>query len=183
MIVNKNNTDKFRIRKAIQVDIPVVVDFLVRLALHVEGKTPHTLRKKEQNRLMSMLSSSLLDPNKLLVVAEAANHRLVGTGYLYVWRSQGIWKQTREISFKSGIIDNVWVEPDFRKRGVFSAILLELLAFAESHDIEELIIEYAASNKEAEATWSRMGFKPTGIRAAAFTTDVQNALEKQRPNP
>lgn len=180
MVVGRDNPDKFRIRKAVQTDLPVLVDFLARLALHVAGKPPHTLKKAERNRLTAALRSSLSDPGKLLVVAETDDARLVGMGYLYVWRDQGIWEQIGDIEYKSGIIDDVWVEPDFRKLGVSSAILRELVAFAESHAIDELILEYAASNKEAAATWSKLGFKPTGIRAAAFTADVQEALTKRR---
>lgn len=181
MTVNKDSAAKFTIRKAVQDDLPVLVDFLAKLALHVAGEPPHTtLKKAERSRLMTVLRSSLSDPNKLLIVAEAGNARLVGMGYLYVWRNQGIWEQAEEVEFKSGIIDDVWVEPDFRKLGVFSAILRELVAFAESHDIDELILEYAVSNEEAAATWTKLGFKPTGIRAAAFTTVVQDALAKRR---
>jgi len=113
-------------------------------------------------------------------IFRAADARLVGMGYLYVWHNQGIWEQVEEVEFKSGIIDDVWVEPDFRKLGVFSAILKELLAFAECHDIDELILEYAVSNEEAAATWTKLGFKPTGVRAAAFTSVVQDALAKRR---
>ncbi len=180
MVVNSDNAGKFTIREAVQADLPVLVDFLAKLALHVAGAPPHTLKKEERNRLMAVLRSSLSDPNKLLVVAEATNARLVGMGYLYVWRNQGIWEQAGEVEFKSGIIDDVWVEPDFRKLGVFSAILRELVAFAESHDIEELVLEYAVSNKEAAATWTKLGFKPTGVRAATFTSVVKDALAKRR---
>lgn len=181
MLVNKDNVDtRFTIRKAAQADLPVLVEFLAKLALHVAGQTPKTLKKEEHKRLMAVLNSSLSDSNKLLVVAEASNGKLVGMGYIYVWRNEGIWEQAGEVEVKSGIIDDVWVEPDFRKLGVFSAILRELLAFAESHDIHELILEYATSNKEAAATWTKLGFKPTGVRAAAFTSVVLDALAKRR---
>jgi len=179
MVLKKYNTDKIRIRKALQKDLPVIVDFLARLALHVAGESSHTLRKKEKKRLMSVLRSTLSDQNKLIVVAEV-NTKLVGMGSLFACFSQSIWEQTRDIEFKSGIIDDVWVEPDFRKIGVFSAILRELVAFAENHNIEELIIEYAVSNKEAAETWTRMGFNPTGVRAAAFTSVVQKTMAKQQ---
>ena len=180
MVITRDNAGNFRIRKAVQADLPVLVDFLARLALHVAGEPPHTLKKEERKRLMATLRSSLSDPGKLLVVAEAGDARLVGMGYLYVWRNQGIWEQSGDIECKSGIIDDVWVEPDFRKLGIFSAILRELLAFAKSHAINELILEYSTSNKEAAATWKKLGFQPTGVRAAAFTSVVQEALEKRR---
>ncbi|MFX4227947.1 MAG: N-acetyltransferase family protein [Porticoccaceae bacterium] len=180
MPATKGNTDRFKIRKATQTDLPVLVGFLAKLALHVAGEPPRTLKEEEQKRLMAVLRSALSDSNKLLVVAEAPNTGLVGMGYIYVWRNQGIWEQAGDVEFKSGIIDDVWVEPDFRKLGVFSAILRELVSFAESHDIHELILEYAISNKEAAATWTKLGFKPTGVRAAAFTKTVQDALAKRR---
>lgn len=180
MVVTMGNSDNFVIRKAMQADVPMLVEFLARLALHVVGTSSHTLKKKERNRLMATLQSSLSDPDKLLVVAETDDARLVGMGYLYVLRNQGIWEQSGDVEFKSGIIDDVWVEPDFRKLGIFSAILRELLAFAKSHAINELILEYSTSNKEAAATWKKLGFQPTGVRAAAFTSVVQEALEKRR---
>ena len=180
MTINKDNALKFTIRKAVQADLPVLVNFLAKLALHVAGEPPHsTLKKAERSRLMAVLDSSLADPNKLLIVAETSHAQLVGMGYLYVWRHQGIWEQAGEVELNSGIIDDVWVEPDFRKLGIFSAILKELVAFAESHDIDELVLEYAVSNKEAAATWTKLGFKPTGIRAAAFTHVVRDALAKR----
>lgn len=175
----KSDLDNITIRAACENDLSVLVDFLARLALHVAGAPPHTLKKQERKRLMTALRSSLSDPAKLIVVAEAGNARLVGMGYIYVWRSQGIWEQAGDIEFKSGIIDDVWVEPDFRKLGIFSAILRELVAFAQNHNIGELVLEYAASNKEAAAVWTRLGFRPTGIRAAAFTSVVQEALAKR----
>ncbi|WP_305907275.1 GNAT family N-acetyltransferase [Methylomarinum sp. Ch1-1] len=180
MVPSKQNTGKFSIRKATETDLPVLVDFLAKLALHVAGAPPHTLKIEERERLMDALRSSLSDPDKLIVVAESTSTRLVGMGYLYAWRNQGIWEQAGDVELKSGIIDDVWVEPDFRKIGVFSAILRELVAFAESHDIDELVLEYAVSNQEAAATWTRLGFKPTGVRAAAFTTNVRNALAKRQ---
>lgn len=179
MGAGKTNVSNIKIRAACEDDLPVLVDFLARLALHVAGAPPHTLKEKESRRLLAALQTSLSDKAKRIVVAEANNGRLVGMGYIYVWRSQGIWEQAGDVEFKSGIIDDVWVEPDFRKLGVFRAILHELVAFAESHNIAELVLEYAASNKEAAAVWARLGFKPTGIRAAAFTAVVQEALAKR----
>jgi ribosomal protein S18 acetylase RimI-like enzyme len=182
MVPSKQNTDKFRIRNATETDLPVLVDFLAKLALHVAGTSPYTLKTEERERLMNALRASLSEPDKLIVVAELTSTRLVGMGYLYAWRNQGIWEQAGDVELKSGIIDDVWVEPDFRKIGVFSAILRELVAFAESHVIDVLVLEYAVSNKEAAATWTRLGFKPTGVHAAAFTTNVRNALAKRQKN-
>jgi ribosomal protein S18 acetylase RimI-like enzyme len=168
----------FVIREATEEDLPVLVDFLARLALHVSGAAPQVLKEKEQQRLMNVLRSAMDTSSKQVLVADDARAGPVGMGYIYVWRSQGIWQQAEEVEFRSGVIDDVWVEPEFRSRGVFKALLRKLVAFAESHHAHELILEYSASNRQAKAAWTKMGFKTTGVRAAAFTSTVKAALEQ-----
>lgn len=163
-------------REAREEDLPVLVEFLAKLALHVSGAPPQNLKQKEHKRLLEVLRSSLADPHKLLAVAENPDAGLVGMGFVYLWRSQGIWEQAEAVEFRSGIIDDVWVEPVFRNLGIFRGLLRELVAFAESLNVYELILEYAASNEEARAAWTKLGFKTTGIRAAAFTSTVKSAL-------
>jgi len=70
----------------------------------------------------------------------------------------------------------VWVEPEYRSLGIFKALLRALVTFAENHHVYELILEYAASNEQAKAAWTKLGFKTTGVRAAAFTSTVKQAL-------
>ncbi len=172
----KYNRGDVVIRKAEEGDLPVLVDFLVKLALHVAGPPSQKLKKKERKRLLDFLAEALADKDKLVVVADIPDTGLVGMAYIYIWRSQGIWERASDHELKSGIIDDIWVEPAFRKLGIFSAMLRELLSFADSRDVPELILEYAVSNKEAEATWNKLGFQVTGVRAAAFTSTVKQKL-------
>ncbi len=69
------------------------------------------------------------------------------------------------------------VELEFRRRGVFRALLHGILAVAERHNAHELILEYSASNKQLKAAWTWLGFKTTGVRASAFTSTAKAALE------
>lgn len=170
----------FTIRGAQEEDLPEMVGFLAKLALHVSGAPPHDLKESEHKRLLRTLHASLDDPNKRLIVAESKRAGLVGMGYVYVWRSQGIWEQSESIEFKSGVIDDIWVEPEFRKLGIFKALLRDLVGFAEQHHASELILEYSASNIEAKAAWTKLGFKTTGVRAAAFTSVVKQALAESK---
>lgn len=176
MVSKKKNAKKYLIREAEERDLPVMVDFLAKLALHVAGAPPQSLKADEQERLLAVLHSSLTDTSRQLVVAEVPGAGLVGMGYVYLLRNHGIWEESRHVEFSSGVIDDVWVEPEFRKLGIFPDLLRKLVAFAESHGAYELILEYSASNKEAKAAWSRLGFKTIGVRAAALTSSVQEAL-------
>jgi ribosomal protein S18 acetylase RimI-like enzyme len=176
MAIKKASKAAFILREAREDDLPVLVEFLAKLALHVSGAPPQNLKQSEHQRLLKVLHSSLGDDNKLLTVAENPDAGIIGMGYIYVWHSQGIWEQAEALVYRSGIIDDVWVEPGFRKLGIFRALLQELVRFAESHHVHELILEYAESNKEAKAAWTKLGFKTTGVRAAAFTSAVKEAL-------
>ncbi|TGN41686.1 GNAT family N-acetyltransferase [Marinobacter confluentis] len=179
-MVKKPRGKKYLIRDATEEDLPVMVDFLAKLALHVANAAPQNLKPDESRRLVTVMRSSLTAPDKLLVVAEVPGAGLVGMGYIYVMSSQGIWEQTSHVEFRSGFIDDVWVEPEFRKLGIFPDLLRRLVAFAESRHAYELVLEYSASNKEAKAAWTRLGFKTVGVRAAAFTSAVQEALANRR---
>lgn len=179
-MVRKQAHKGFFIREAQEDDLPEMVGFLAKLALHVAGAPPHELKASEHKRLIRTLHSSLDDPNRRLIVAECKNAGLVGMGYVYVWRSQGIWEQSEPVEFKSGVIDDIWVEPEFRNRGIFKALLRDLVDFAEQHHAAELILEYSATNKEAKAAWTKLGFKTTGVRAAAFTSAVKQALAESK---
>lgn len=172
----ENHMTPFTIRQAVAADLPTLVDFLARLALHVSGAPPTPLKKQEHQRLLAALSDSLVDEDKRILVADVPDVGVVGMGYIFVWRNQGIWEQAEYVEHKSAMIDDVWVEPDFRKRGLFSAILKQLVGFAEKKGAQDLVVEYSLTNKEAAAAWTKLGFEPTGVRAAAFTVAVQNAL-------
>jgi ribosomal protein S18 acetylase RimI-like enzyme len=169
----------FTFRKAEVTDVPALVDFLAKLALHVSGGPLRTLKQCESKRLQDALKDTIADEDKLMVVADSPASGPVGMGYIHVWRSSDIWEQAGEVEYKSGVIDDVWVEPDYRGMGIFTAMLRKLVAFAEARGAQELILEYSTTNKEAEAAWSKLGFNPTGVRAAAFTTNVNKALQKK----
>ncbi len=179
MASKKKSAKRYLIREAVEDDFPVLVEFLAKLALHVSGELPQSLTEQERDRLLAVLRSSLAEANKTIMVAEVPEAGLVGMGYIYISSDQGIWEQTSHVEFRSGIIDDVWVEPQFRKLGIFPDLLRKLVAFAESRGAYELVLEYSASNKEAKAAWTRLGFKPMGVRAAAFTSSVQDALNNR----
>ena len=176
-MVSKQGTAKgYLIREAVEEDLSVLVGFLAKLALHVAGAPAHTLTDEERERLLAVLRVSLTDDNRQIMVAEVPGVGLVGMGYIYTVRSQGIWEQTRHVEYRSAFIDDVWVEPEYRKLGIFPDLLRKLVSFAESRGAYELVLEYSESNREAKAAWTRLGFKTVGVRAAAFTSSVQEAL-------
>ncbi|MEX2320095.1 MAG: GNAT family N-acetyltransferase, partial [Saccharospirillum sp.] len=124
-----------------------------------------------------LLDDTLASPDKRIVVAEQPGEGLVGMGDVTVWSSQSIWEQATVSEYRSAILDDIWVEPEFRKAGIFKALLRSLVDFADQRGAHDLMLEYSSSNKEAKSAWTRLGFKTTGVRAAAFTHKVKDALK------
>ncbi|WP_019895835.1 GNAT family N-acetyltransferase [Hydrogenovibrio halophilus] len=178
MTTKDTQIEKLTIRPARKADFPILVDFLAKLALHVADSPPLTLREEERKHLQDNLADALVNDDKLLIVAELSKSGVVGMGYIHILRSQGLWEQDGDQELQTAVIDDTWVEPAFRQQGIFGAILCKLISFAEDRGLQDLILEYAASNKEAKATWTRLGFETTGVRAAASTATVKKKLAK-----
>jgi ribosomal protein S18 acetylase RimI-like enzyme len=167
---------QFTVREAADGDVPVLVDFLVELGLHVSGTQRQTLTQQAEERLQAFLRDYIHDKEKHMVVACSEDGRVVGMGNIQIWRSPNLWEEAEDPDLKSGFIDDLWVEQDWRRQGIMNLMLNELVAFAEVHGIEELVLEYSLSNKEAAGAWERLGFNPTGVRAAAWTRNVRQKL-------
>lgn len=178
---------RFQVREAIADDVPALVAFLVKLDAHVAGVRPEDLALTEagERQLRGRIESFIDEPGKHLVVACAPGGRPAAMGDIHIWHYADIWLNPERRGLKSGFIDDLWVEPEFRRTGVARLIITALLEFAAAEGIEELILEYAHHNRQAGALWRRLGFKPTGIRAAAHLSEVRARLSeetKKRPS-
>lgn len=171
-------SEKFTIREATDDDIPIMVDFLVDLGLHVSGAERQTLKQEANERLQLFLKDYIDDTEKLLLVACTSSGEAVGMGNIQIWHSPNLWEEAEDLNLKTGFIDDLWVEPAYRGQGIMPQLLEELLEFADQHEIEELVLEYAITNKEAANAWKRLGFSPTGVRAAASTSLVRQKLAR-----
>jgi len=53
----------------------------------------------------------------------------------------------------------VWIEPNYRRKGLGSNLVYGPLEFFKLKIIVAIILEYAKCNVEAEAIWERFGIK------------------------
>ncbi len=59
---------------------------------------------------------------------------------------------------KSGRIDDIWVDPEHRRKGLCTCLISHLVKFFASAGISSLTLEYVEGNHEAEQTWTKFGF-------------------------
>lgn len=170
---------KITITEAEEADIPQVIELLFRLDAHVSGAPREVLRMttEGETELEKRFRSFINNPYKLLLVARHARAGIIGMGDIALWKHAEVWETPERTGQWYAVIDDVWVEPDFRRQGLTRRMVLELVAFAHRHSVESVQLEYSASNQEAAETWARLGFRPVGIRAEATATEVLNRLD------
>jgi ribosomal protein S18 acetylase RimI-like enzyme len=159
--------------------VPRLAELLIRMDAHVAGAPREVLRPTAagQRDIESRIEGLIDNPHVRFVVATVRGGRIVAMGNLQVWHYPDFWENPERRGRFVGVIDDVWVEPTHRRRGINRRIVQKLLEFAASRGFQELILEYASSNREAEAAWTRLGFSPVGVRASATPAAVRAALE------
>ena len=80
----------------------------------------------------------------------------------------------------TGLVDDVWVEPAHRGRGLAKALLGEVVAFFGRHRVETVVLDYVVGNHEAERLWRGLGFTPVQVGADARLGDLAAALGRRR---
>ena len=96
-------------------------------------------------------------------VAEAPGETICG--YM------GIWHILDE-----GHITNVAVRPEYRGRGIASAIIRTLLEFTEEEGIRDFTLEVRESNPPARNLYEKYGFTVEGVRKGYYRDNKENAL-------
>ena len=74
-----------------------------------------------------------------------------------------------------GYVCNVAVSPDFRRRGVASALIQAQINYAAEHGIQELSLEVRSSNTPARTLYEKMGFVHLGTRPHFYRDPEEDA--------
>lgn len=75
-----------------------------------------------------------------------------------------------------GHITNVGVDPERRREGIATRLLVELARRALAEGAEALTLEVRASNEAAQALYRRFGFVPAGVRKNYYSDSNEDAL-------
>lgn len=83
----------------------------------------------------------------------------------------GFWRVIDE-----GDITNIAVAPDYRRKGIASALLERAIREAHSFGLALLTLEVRKSNAPAQALYKAFGFKPIGERKNYYHSPQENAV-------
>ena len=104
-----------------------------------------------------------------LLVAETSSGEPVGMLTVRVLESSNITPS------RLGRIDDAWVEPDHRRRGVMRRLIQSALDFIESHDARHVMLDYSIQNTISAEAWGKLGFRPALVIAQATVKQVRQA--------
>jgi ribosomal-protein-alanine N-acetyltransferase len=78
-------------------------------------------------------------------------------------------------------VEGLFVELDFRRQGVGSALIIACMAWAAKAGALRVRLEVRSSNTAAHALYRRHGFSTAGVRRAYYSAPVEDALVLQAP--
>jgi ribosomal protein S18 acetylase RimI-like enzyme len=144
--------DQINVRDAVRDDLPRLVEFNLSIALDTEGK------QLDKEVLTCGMNALFDDPNRgFYMVAEVAG-RVVGSLMVTTewsdWRDGDFWW-----------LQSVYVDPEFRRNGVFRAMYTEAKQRAQNTSRVcgcRLYVE--RDNAAAQATYVRLGFAETNYK-------------------
>lgn len=83
----------------------------------------------------------------------------------------GVW-----IILGEGDITNIAVSPKYRKQGIGSKLLVNLLEVCKSNNCEDITLEVRASNIPAQGLYKNFGFKEEGLRKKYYSDNGEDAV-------
>lgn len=138
------------IRDAQPSDMPLIVEFNLRLAEESEGK------RLDQSVLTRGVQRALASPEMCRYFMAEVNGEVVGqtmiTFELTDWRDGVLWW-----------LQSVYVRPEYRKLGVFKALFRHIATLAkETADVRGLRLYVEQGNARAQRVYEQMGMQPGG---------------------
>lgn len=165
---------EYLIREAEPGDVSELVRMRRALQEHISRANPHLFGKSDTAaaELTGKYVTAMADANAtVLVTHNPSTKRIVGMGVGTIVRREDLDPAI------FGKIDDVWVDPDLRCRGICRRILAGLLEFFHCANIEHLVLDYVIGSIESERTWHRLGFHPVITKATAKLDEVRKSLD------
>lgn len=154
---------EYTIRPATGTDCETLAILRRKLQDVLEQECPALWRMTDARKkaLPEFYEQCIADAGVQVLVAEAPDTdaaRIVGTAV-------GRLERGRDVA-QYGSIEDVWVEPEYRGRGICRALVVQLTEFFRTHGVQKLTVGFTYGGTAAEL-WQRLGFTPAVVIANA----------------
>jgi GNAT superfamily N-acetyltransferase len=163
-----------QVRTARFEDVEKLASMRLALQQHMRASNPRLLTMSHQAiiNLDKQYCLHMENPMRRVVVAEDCNGTLIGMAMGTIADRDDLEPP------RCGRIDDVWVEPDWRRQGLAKQLLDKVLAFFENNAVSTLVLDYSIGNIDAECTWKALGFEPILTVAVATPYELRRRLQR-----
>lgn len=138
------------IRKA-KIEDAKSLNWLLTLLIRDEEKYDKTINKDFV--VTNMYENYIQDPSRFLYLAEEDNEIV---GYLY-----GYIKEDITIADKKSFLDALYVEEDYRKKGIANSLIEEFKNWSKDNGTFAIEVNVCSDNIKAKNLYKKHGFIPT----------------------
>lgn len=113
---------------------------------------------------LESISNELSNPlAKYIIAQDLSTDKVIGFA--------GVW-----IIAGEGDITNIAVNPNYRKKGIASELLINLFKVCSESSCDNITLEVRASNIPAQNLYSKFGFINEGIRKKYYSDNGEDAI-------
>ncbi|MDQ8013234.1 MAG: GNAT family N-acetyltransferase [Flavobacterium nitrogenifigens] len=146
-----DNTKDISIRRAVNTDLPKLAEFLQHL---VHAERPFDVTLKEGEIFYYSIEDFISDPKSELLVIDFSN-QIIGCGYAQIRQAKPYQKHEF-----FGYLGFMFVDPEFRGRGLNNILIDHLKKWVLSQGITEVRLDVYHDNEAAVNAYKKAGFEP-----------------------
>jgi len=172
-------SDPYVIRPAHVADLDRLEELLLALQDHIEGANAELWRMVPEGRegLRAQIANRLGVAASRALVAEHQEDGVVGVVFGRVVANH------RYEPHMAGLVDQAYVRPDHRRRGVATRLVAEVCRFFAEQGAADISLRYVIGNDEAAGLWQALGFVPRIVTAGAALEAIQARLAPGQDQP
>lgn len=141
-------------------DIPRISELALDLARYHEKIDSYiAFTENAKKEFQNLYRKCIYSKNKMLLVAADSN-RIIGFALATFTEKPVIWKMK-----KYGFIHDVYLEKNYRGRGIAKSFLENFYAWFKKYGIKDVELTVLTENKLGRKAWKKYGYKEYLIRA------------------
>ena len=123
----------------------------------IDSERPYNPSIKEENVTYYDLIGLVGEVDAKLLIVEDEG-RIIGSGYAQIRESRPYFKHHRHC-----YLGFIFVESEFRGRGIAKTILNSLIHWGKSHGLNTFNLDVYSANESAVGVYEKLGFKPLTV--------------------
>jgi len=137
-------------RELLESDIPIARELRALMIREMDHWDPDITHPAWRQNYSDFYSSRMAKGKAALFLAEA-DSRPIGVAAIYMMTNH----RSEIFGFHSAYVSNVWVEPQWRRRGIASTLMRMAVEWAKQHGCEVVRLR---SSKMGRAVYAGLGF-------------------------